>query len=94
LINSNQDTMDKLWDTSCITASTNDVEHMTSLGLQSNISTAAEEKTFHYHRGIKDPRNDKPTLVLLHGYPQTSFMCVLSLFLTGEFVHFYQFHSR
>ena len=68
--------MDKLWDTSCITASTNDVEYMTSLGLESNIRTAAEEKTFYYHRGIKDPKIDQPILLLLHGYPQTSFMCV------------------
>jgi hypothetical protein len=66
--------MDALWDTSCITASTNDVEYMTSLGLESNISTAAEEKAFYYHRGIKNTKIEKPILVLLHGYPQTSFM--------------------
>lgn len=66
--------MDALWDTSCITASTNDVEYMTSLGLESNISTAAEERAFYYHRGIKNIKNDTPILVLLHGYPQTSFM--------------------
>ena len=68
--------MDKLWDTSCTLATANDVKHMTSLGLKSNLGTAAEEKTFYYQRGIKDTKNEKPILVLLHGYPQTSFMYV------------------
>ncbi|TVY73616.1 Fluoroacetate dehalogenase [Lachnellula suecica] len=68
--------MDALWDTSCITASTNDVKHMTSLGLESNINNAATERVFYYHRGIKNKDIDAPILVLIHGYPQTSFMLV------------------
>lgn len=71
--------MDSLWDTNCITTTTNDVEHMKGLGLESNISTAAEDKTFYYHRGLKNLSNEKPILVLLHGYPQTNFMYVFPL---------------
>lgn len=64
-------TMDTKWDTSCITASTEDVKYMTSLGLESNIETAAIDKVFYYHRGIKDVKVATPILVMLHGYPQT-----------------------
>jgi len=63
--------MDSLWDTSCIAASTNDIKHMTGLGLDSNVNTTAAEKIFYYHRGIKDLKAGTPILVLLHGYPQT-----------------------
>jgi pimeloyl-ACP methyl ester carboxylesterase len=47
-----------------------DVEHMTSLGLE--LSLAKEDKLFYYHRGLTDVK--KPILVLLHGYPQSNFM--------------------
>lgn len=47
-----------------------DIEHMTSLGLQSTVAT--ENKIFYYHRGLADVK--KSILVLLHGYPQSSFM--------------------
>ncbi|EHL00331.1 alpha/beta-Hydrolase [Glarea lozoyensis ATCC 20868] len=59
------------WDKSCITASTDDVDYMTSLGLKSNLKTTAEEKLFYYSRGLEDVKPDTPVLVLLHGYPQT-----------------------
>lgn len=63
--------MDTNWDTTCIAASTGDVNYMTSLGLESNIDTAEADKMFCYYRGIKDVKNEAPILVLLHGYPQT-----------------------
>lgn len=47
-----------------------DVLHMTSLGLER--SPATKDKLFYYHRGLTDIK--KPVLVLLHGYPQSSFM--------------------
>ena len=47
-----------------------DIEHMTSLGLQPTIVT--QNKQFYYHRGLSNSKN--PILVLLHGYPQSSFM--------------------
>ncbi|RDW63534.1 putative fluoroacetate dehalogenase [Coleophoma cylindrospora] len=67
------------WDTNCINDITNDVSHMTSLGLESNLSTAASDKIFYYHRGIKDASPASPILVLLHGYPQTQEFHVVPL---------------
>ncbi|KUJ08381.1 putative Fluoroacetate dehalogenase [Mollisia scopiformis] len=66
--------MDSLWDTRCITASSSDVEYMTSLGLESNFNTVIADKIFYYQRGLKDVKADTPILVMLHGYPQTNFM--------------------
>ncbi|KAF4635650.1 hypothetical protein G7Y89_g2439 [Cudoniella acicularis] len=66
--------MDSSWDKSCIKASTRDVEHMTSLGLESNINKTPEEKIFYYRRGIGQNPKNSPILVLIHGYPQTNFM--------------------
>ncbi|RDL35799.1 putative Fluoroacetate dehalogenase [Venustampulla echinocandica] len=63
--------MEPAWDQDCITQSTADVDYMTSLGLQSNISTAAADKLFYYQRGISSLSGAVPILVLLHGYPQT-----------------------
>ncbi|TVY35054.1 Fluoroacetate dehalogenase [Lachnellula occidentalis] len=52
-----------------------DVQHMTSLGLRFNILTTTEGKIFYYERGIWDVMTERlPILVLLHGYPQTSFI--------------------
>ncbi|KAE8441237.1 hypothetical protein EG329_005601 [Mollisiaceae sp. DMI_Dod_QoI] len=67
------------WDTSCINDINNDVSHMTSLGLESNLSTAATDKIFYYHRGIKNASTTSPILVLLHGYPQTQKLYVVPL---------------
>ena len=50
---------------------TDDVTHMLGLGLESNISTAAIEKVFYYHRNLKNAKNSTPILVLVHGYPQS-----------------------
>lgn len=59
----------------------NDVQHMVSLGLRFNIiATGTGEKIFYYERGLWDIMNEHPILVLLHGYPQTSFMCVSTYF--------------
>ncbi|TVY34153.1 Fluoroacetate dehalogenase [Lachnellula subtilissima] len=52
----------------------NDIQHMVSLGLRFNITTTAKGNIFYYERGLWDIMNGKPILVLLHGYPQTSFM--------------------
>ncbi|KAH7385058.1 putative Fluoroacetate dehalogenase [Cadophora sp. MPI-SDFR-AT-0126] len=54
--------------------SANDFDHMKSLGLESNISTAAADKIFYYYRGLKNLDDPGPILVLIHGYPQSSFM--------------------
>ncbi|TVY13155.1 Fluoroacetate dehalogenase [Lachnellula arida] len=59
----------------------NDVQHMVSLGLRvRNIPTGptGEGKIFCYERGLWDIMNTQPILVLLHGYPQTSFMCIVT----------------
>ncbi|CAG8976014.1 hypothetical protein HYALB_00007541 [Hymenoscyphus albidus] len=64
--------MDSLFDDNCITARLDDVQYMTSLGLESNIGSAAKDKVFFYHRGVKDLSSRKVILILLHGYPQTS----------------------
>ena len=48
-----------------------DFVYMKSLGLESNISTAATEKVFCYHRDLKDWSTSSPILVLIHGYPQS-----------------------
>lgn len=53
-------------------ADSKDVQHMTKLGLESNIETASEDKLFYYHRGVKDVAGDVPVIVLIHGYPQSS----------------------
>lgn len=51
--------------------SEDDVNHMHSLGLESNTSTAADDKLFYYHRGLANASHETPILVLIHGYPQT-----------------------
>jgi len=48
-----------------------DIDHMTSLGLESNLTTAATDKVFYFHRGIKDATSTNPILILIHGYPQS-----------------------
>jgi hypothetical protein len=63
--------MDANWDKSCIEDSVEDVDYMTSLGLESNLKQTANEKVFYYSRGLKDVKPDTTVLVLLHGYPQT-----------------------
>lgn len=63
--------MDSLWDVNCIKARVDDVNYMTSLGLESNIESAATDKIFYYHRDLKKSSSSRPVLVLLHGYPQT-----------------------
>jgi hypothetical protein len=63
--------MDAIWDTACISASSEDVDYMTKLGLKSNFNTAATDRVFHYSRGLEDVKASTPILVLLHGYPQT-----------------------
>lgn len=66
--------VNKVWNIICIMASTNDVTHMTGLGLLSNLNTASAERLFYYHRGIEtaDKTSKKaPILVLIHGYPQS-----------------------
>jgi hypothetical protein len=50
---------------------TNDVNYMTGLGLESNITTASTDKIFYYHRGLDGADASKPILVLIHGYPQS-----------------------
>ncbi|KAH7312870.1 putative Fluoroacetate dehalogenase [Rhexocercosporidium sp. MPI-PUGE-AT-0058] len=57
--------------TECFSASAHDIRYMTSLSLESNISTAATDKIFHYHRGLEHLNGSKPILVLIHGYPQS-----------------------
>jgi hypothetical protein len=52
-------------------ATINDVNHMTSLGLESNITTATTDKVFYYHRGLAGADASSPILVLIHGYPQS-----------------------
>jgi hypothetical protein len=63
--------MDTIWEADCITAFSDDIEYMTSLGLDSNVNTAATDRTFYYSRGLKSVTAGTPLLVLLHGYPQT-----------------------
>lgn len=63
--------MEATWDTACISAFSDDIKHMTNLGLESNVNTAATDKVFYYHRGITGVKVETPILVLLHGYPQT-----------------------
>ncbi|PVH75459.1 putative Fluoroacetate dehalogenase [Cadophora sp. DSE1049] len=52
-------------------ASAHDITYMTSLGLESNIRTAATDLVFYYHRGLQTWDGQKPVLVLIHGYPQS-----------------------
>jgi pimeloyl-ACP methyl ester carboxylesterase len=47
-----------------------DIQHMTGLGLKKTI--AGKDKLFFYHRHLNDLT--EPILVLIHGYPQSSFM--------------------
>ncbi|CAG8960717.1 hypothetical protein HYFRA_00002253 [Hymenoscyphus fraxineus] len=51
--------------------SVDDIQYITSLDLESNIESAAKDKIFFYHRGVKELSHGKPILMLLHGYPQT-----------------------
>ncbi|KAH6673352.1 putative Fluoroacetate dehalogenase [Halenospora varia] len=66
--------MESTWEESCLKAITDDVSHMESLGLESNLDTASMDSLFYYSRGIERQKIDTPVLVLIHGYPQTSFM--------------------
>ncbi len=58
---------------------TDDVSHMTSLGLKSNIATlSVRDKLFYYMRGLDKVSASNPILVLIHGYPQTSVLSRLN----------------
>ncbi|KAG9231319.1 putative Fluoroacetate dehalogenase [Amylocarpus encephaloides] len=63
-----------MWDTTCITASSDDIKYMESLGLHSNVETTTANKVFYYQRGISNAKVGTPILVLIHGYPQTNFL--------------------
>jgi pimeloyl-ACP methyl ester carboxylesterase len=50
-------------------APTQDISHMTSIGLESTQDTL-----FYYHRNLQNLSPKTPILVLLHGYPESNFM--------------------
>jgi hypothetical protein len=55
-----------------VAARTNDVEHLTSLGLKhDSFKTSCGSEVFAYHREIRGSDASKIILVLIHGYPQT-----------------------
>jgi hypothetical protein len=55
-----------------IMTTTNDVEHLTSLGLKpDSFKTSCGSEVFAYHREIRGSDTSKIILVLIHGYPQT-----------------------
>jgi len=51
--------------------SDSDIKHMESLGLEHFVGST---NVFYYGRHLKGSTPSKPILVLLHGYPQSSFM--------------------
>ena len=63
--------MSSLSNTELYSESADDFTYMKSLGLESNISTAAAEKVFYYHHDLKHWNASFPILVLIHGYPQS-----------------------
>ena len=55
-----------------VMAPTNDVEHLTSIGLEhDSFKTSCGSEVFAYHREIRGNDISKIILVLIHGYPQT-----------------------
>ena len=47
-------------------------QKFTELGLQKTISN---KKVVSYNRDLEKADGDNPILVLLHGYPQSAYMC-------------------
>lgn len=47
-------------------------QKFTALGLQKTVST---KKVVSYHRDLEKANSESPILVLLHGYPQSAYMC-------------------